>query len=411
MKPTPETAPSNGPLVILGASVRSLAESARRAGFQVHAADLFRDLDLVAAAREAVRVRGESGGYPHGLATAAAGFPQGAPWCYTGALENHPELLAALAARRPLAGTPAERVVRIRDPDLLAAAVAAAGLRVPDTHHRPDGLPTDGSYLVKPRAGAGGRGIRPWDGATAAEWSRRPMASDQARHVWQRRLAGTPVSASYVMAAGTARLVGVTRQLVGADWCHAPRFAWCGGVIEDRPAWNEGFERLGATLAAAFEPVGMIGVDAVVDTRGRIGVLEVNPRPTASMELFERACGISIAARHLTACGHVAIPEQPPPAEPGWHWAKAVLFAAGDAAVSTTFVESLRRIAAPWARDDADWPAIADVPAAGQVLAAGSPACTLFARGRRADDALRALRGRVAPVADLLAASRPCGAA
>ena len=408
MKPTPETAPSSGPLVILGASVRSLAESARRAGFEVHAADLFRDLDLVAAAREAVRVTGESGGYPHGLVAAAAGFPPDAPWCYTGALENHPELLASLAVARPLAGTPAATVTRIRDPALLSAAVAAAGLTFPDTHHRPDGLPTDGSYLVKPRASAGGRGIRTWDETLAAVWSRHPATADRPAHVWQRRLSGVPVSASYVMAAGTARLIGVSRQLVGAAWCHAPRFAWCGGVTEARPAWVGGFTRLGATLAAAFQPVGVLGVDAVIDGGGRIGVLEVNPRPTASMELFERALGLSIAACHLSACGRAAHRDEARDLEYGWHWAKAVLFAADDVAVSPPLVESLRDVAARWSSIDAGWAGIADIPAADQVLTAGSPACTLFARGRRPDDALHGLRERATLVAGLLRAARPC---
>lgn len=411
MKPRPESRSAGRPLVILGASVRSLAESASRAGWSVHAADLFRDLDLVASAREAVRVTGGSGGYPHGLATAAAGFPPGAVWCYTGALENHPQLLASLAAARPLAGTPAATVARIRDPALLSAAVTAAGLTFPDTHHGPDGLPTDGSYLVKPLASAGGRGIRPWDGTLPAVWSRSAATADRSAHVWQRRLAGVPVSASYVVAAGTARLIGVCRQLVGEAWCHSPRFAWCGGVTEACPDWIAGFTRLGATLAAAFRPVGMIGVDAVVDEGGRIGVVEVNPRPTASMELFERALGISIAACHLSACGHAAHGDEAVPPESGWQWAKAVLFAADDVAVSAPLVESLRHAAARWAPDDGGWAAIADIPAADQVLDAGSPACTLFARGRRPADALHVLRERAGLVADLLRASRPAATA
>jgi predicted ATP-grasp superfamily ATP-dependent carboligase len=137
-------------------------------------------------------------------------------------------------------------------------------------------------------------------------------------------------------------------------------------------------------------------------------VLEVNPRPTASMELFERALGLSIAACHLSACGRAAHRDEARDLEHGWHWAKAVLFAADDVAVSPPLVESLRDVAARWSPIDAGWAGIADIPAADQVLAAGSPACTLFARGRRPDDALHVLRERATLVAGLLRASRPC---
>ena len=60
----------DGDIVILGASVRGLAESASRAGWTVHAADLFCDLDLLLATRTAVRVGADQpGGYPRGLLT------------------------------------------------------------------------------------------------------------------------------------------------------------------------------------------------------------------------------------------------------------------------------------------------------------------------------------------------------
>ena len=62
-------------------------------------------------------------------------------------------------------------------------------------------------------------------------------------------------------------------------------------------------------LAATFGLVGLVGVDVVIDEAGELHVIEVNPRPTASMELFERATGESLAAAHLAACGFV-----PPPA-------------------------------------------------------------------------------------------------
>jgi len=86
-------------LLIMGASVRSFAVSAARAGFEVHAADLFADLDLRAVAATVRSPRP----YPDGLPTAVASQPAGAV-AYTGAVENHPTVIAAIARDRPLAG-------------------------------------------------------------------------------------------------------------------------------------------------------------------------------------------------------------------------------------------------------------------------------------------------------------------
>ena len=85
MGTTPDGTTRGGDCVVIGASVRSIAESAARAGWAVHAADLFRDLDLVSTTIEAVRLGGAPGaGYPRGLPDAIAGFPDG-PCVYTGA--------------------------------------------------------------------------------------------------------------------------------------------------------------------------------------------------------------------------------------------------------------------------------------------------------------------------------------
>ena len=123
---TSRTADAPKDLVVVGASVRAIAGSAARAGFIVHAADLFGDLDLreLAATVETVRP------YPAGLPAAIAAFPP-APWIYTGALENHPELIAVMAAARPLAGCSPEAVARVRDTDNVAALVREAGLLFP----------------------------------------------------------------------------------------------------------------------------------------------------------------------------------------------------------------------------------------------------------------------------------------
>lgn len=410
-----ETMPSKprGPLVLLGASVRSLAESASRAGWAVHAADLFCDLDLQAASRQAVAVAHGDGalvaGYPWSLLTAAARFPPAAAWAYSGALENHPDLVDAIARTRPLAGNTAAVVRQLRDPAELAAAARAAGLDFPETLCSPHDVATDGTFLVKPLASAGGRGIRLWTPQAACEHAALPAVASSAIQCWQRVIAGSPLSASYCMGQGFARLIGVSRQLLGEPWCHAGRYAWCGAVVVRFPGslpmvdrLIAPLERLGDVLSSRFQPVGLIGVDLVVDTTGRLMVIEVNPRPTASMELFERSGAGSIAGHHMEACGFATPfirPLEPPASpQPAATWAKAVLFAPRHIPISQELIDGLAEETTSWTQADGGWPALADIPRPGQVLAAGTPVLTVFAVAGTPDDALVGLRRRVAHV-------------
>jgi predicted ATP-grasp superfamily ATP-dependent carboligase len=408
-----------GQLIILGASVRALTESAVRAGWAVHAADLFCDLDLQAIATTAVPVGHATAdaatGYPWSLLAAAEGFPPSIAWCYTGAIENHPDLIDAIARVRPLAGNPGDVVRRLRDPVQLAVAARAAGLSFPETMSSPDCIPRDGTWLVKPLAGGGGRGIRRWTRDVAANHTAdRANAPDQ-RHIWQRFMLGAPISASFCFAEGFTRLLGVSQQLIGEPWCHAGPFAWCGAValhtgsgqppVDDRLV--DQLERLGGILAARFRPVGLVGVDLVVDAGGSVEVIEVNPRPTASMELFERSAAGSIAGSHLAACGYAAPSrsrrEQPLP-QSAWTWAKAVLFAAAPTPVSQPLIDRLTYETSPWTQADGGWPSLADIPRPGQIIAAGAPVVTIFAAASTPDAALASLRDRVARIDTLLSA-------
>ena len=125
----------NQPLAIVGASTRSAAASALRAGFQPLAADLFADADLRRIAT-ATRIRP----YPEGLLDWLRAI-EPAAWMYTGALENYPDLVDQMAWIAPLLGNPGDVLTRVRSPWELAAALQRAGLLFPETRASPDGLP------------------------------------------------------------------------------------------------------------------------------------------------------------------------------------------------------------------------------------------------------------------------------
>ena len=134
-------------------------------------------------------------------------------------------------------------------------------------------------------------------------------------------------------------------------------------------------------------------------------MIEINPRPTASAELVERATGRSSAATHLAACG-VPSPAAAAPLPSAGRptiWAKAVVFATEPLACGSVVTTGLATAAGRWtAADSGAWPAIADVPLPGTRLGAGGPVITVFAAANDGGSALRILRDRVADVRGIL---------
>ena len=200
----------------------------------------------------------------------------------------------------------------------------------------------------------------------------------------QERIAGLPCSAAAVADGRSAVLLGVSEQLIGRRALGARGWRWCGNVAPPRlpaseqDALAEAAQAICAHLAAAFGLRGVFGVDLVWDG-ARPWVVEVNPRPVASLETIDAAHGVRSFAAHLEACaGRLPAPARAPAGAAG----KAVLFATEDLRVP----------------DTSDWAArgIRDVPHPGEAIAAGRPICTLVATGPSPEAVLADLEARAA---------------
>ncbi|MEM7786025.1 MAG: ATP-grasp domain-containing protein, partial [Planctomycetota bacterium] len=82
------------------------------------------------------------------------------------------------------------------------------------------------------------------------------------------------------------RLIGVTQQLVGCPEVNASRFQYCGSIGPLVSDFDRTLEFLGQRISETFCFHGVWGLDAVV-SRGQVVPVDVNPRPTASSELFQ----------------------------------------------------------------------------------------------------------------------------
>jgi len=358
--------PDPWPLLIVGASARSAAFSTRCAGGRPSCVDLFADRDL-AAICPAVRLSPRE--YPDGLAHLAAEAPA-SPWMYTGALENHPELVDRISASRPLWGNDGSTLRAVRDPIAVAESLRRAGLPCPGVRLSPAGLPRDGNWLVKPLASAGGRGVHPL--VSSSKPVRVPS-------YYQERIAGPSLSALFVGDRSGARLRGVTRQEIGRGG--AP-FAYRGSLgpwpVSDRESARIGL--LGDFLAASYRLVGLFGVDFILSD-GQPWPVEINPRYTASVEVLELALRRSLLAEHRRACDPDALPLAEVDAKvsaPGkLVVGKIILFAPSRCRLPVLDHWEPAYPTSPFAV-----PPLGDIPHPGTVFEAGDPVMTLFSLGK-----------------------------
>lgn len=390
MKPT---------IAIVGASTRAAAASAIRAGYQPLTADLFADVDL-----RTIATTTRISPYPEGFIDWLRVI-EPAAWMYTGALENHPELVDQLAWIAPLWGNAGDVLERVRSPREVASTLDHAGLLFPETRDLTDGLPRDGSWLVKTYQGASGSGVRELSteyGERSAENAILQDASSAPRRAYyQRRVAGTPAAAVFVAADGTAALLGVTQQLIGDEWLRSHGFQYSGaiGPLPIGDAARSTIEQIGNTLASEFGLMGLFGVDMIINDQG-VWTIEVNPRYTASVEIVERITGTRAIDLHAAACTSQRAGASPPPRAKSTHESgrppvhahgKAILFAKEDVALTPQFVEY-----ALAESQRSPWPTLADISPANDPIEAGRPILTLFAEGASVSEVEARLRQRVA---------------
>ena len=309
-------------VLVVAVSARMLATLADADGHEVVALDRFGDVDLRAIAPGATARRSAA-------LVALAEHVEADAVVYGAGLENRPDLVARLATGRELLGTPAKLLPAVRDPWTLSEVV-----RVPETVRAATG---DG-WLRKPLHGGGGRGIRRWTGGQL-----RPT------EILQRRVDGLSCSAVAVGNGRDAVLLGITEQLHRG-------YSWIGNRLLADAAIEQRLRTACEAVVARFAVRGAFGVDAIWDGSD-LWVLEVNPRPTASLELF----GPGAFALHVRgARGHDLDRPIPPPCAK----VKLVLFADRD----------IRAPALDW------WPTglVRDIPHPGETIRRGQPVCTLL---------------------------------
>lgn len=357
-------APGRPALAIAATSARLLAETARASGFDVIAIDVFGDVDTRAAAQAWMplgmpgRLAPEEGRLVAALRRCAT-LPHLVGWIAGSGFESAPALLAAGAEVLPLLGNLPRTVAQVRTPGDFFATLHRLGIPAPEISLAP---PVDANgWLFKDAHACGGWHIRP---------AARAPAEPGPGAYFQREEAGSAMSALFLANGASAVIVGFARQIVAPLGRRPYVYRGCVGPMTlPSPQAAEVADIVGA-LTRHYGLCGLNGIDFLYGTDG-IQVLELNPRPTASLALFHDVIAGGLLAAHVDACLHGRLPDPgdiPPSANAR---GSEVVFAPARGTVTPALADWL-----------AAQPDCHDLPAAGTPFARHDPLCSITCEGK-----------------------------
>lgn len=353
-----------GDAVLIAAfSARALAASARRAGYRPLVVDCFGDLDTVATAHASrclpARVQVGFAARPllAALESLAAESPSPPIGLVLGAgFECNPRLVAKLGERFTLIGNDAETIRRAKDPEQFFAVLAELGIPHPET--RRDAPSDPDGWLMKRVGGSGGLHIH--------RCPAKPRPDK--RRYFQRQVSGEAISLLGLVSEKSAAFAA-SRQWTSPLARRPFRYGGAAGSLPLDADLEARLIEASLAVSEALKLKGLVSFDYLV-ADGVPSLLEVNPRPGATLDVFDDKAGTLFKA-------HVAAARGGDPAallSADWHppVARAAAFLYADRGPLT----------AP-AVDWPDW--AADRPQPGSVIGAGQPLATATAEGHDID--------------------------
>lgn len=346
-------------LIVASLSARALAYSARRAGYRVLALDGFGDADTHKAAAGVRTIPCDAHGFQADallkeVANLLGPYPHSG-LVYGSGFEQRPALLDRLAEICPVYGNLSKTVLHAKDPSYWSASLDQWGFKYPETVLEPPREPA--GWLAKCKGGSGGWHVR-WAAAAprSADW------------FYQRRIEGSTYSVLFLAGGCQARIIGFNQQ-----WSYGEAggsgFGYAGAVSKaelPQSVRDELYEAV-ARLTTIFELRGLNGIDFVLGADARPYLLELNPRPTATVELWDDNWTDGLVAAHIRACGGELPDHCPVSASVRGH---AIVYA------QSTFVVPNDLALPEWCRD---------IPHGGSEVQVGQPFCSVFAEGAHAE--------------------------
>ncbi len=281
-------------VLIAALSGRALAASARRAGFTPLVVDAFGDADMreTAGAFRCLGAAAHEGFRAGSLLPALRDLQRTTERAPVGLVlgsgfEDTPKLVATLAKKFTLLGSGADAIAQAKHPETFFPLLDRLDIAHPET--RLDAPDTSEGWVSKRIGGSGGSHVLDVT----------PGTPTPGRY-FQRRLEGSPASLLAVACGHKLSIVGFSRQwAVGTG----PRPYRYGGAAGPARLGEEIEARMAGAAWALNRAIGLTGLvsfDFLLNGEAPF-LLEVNPRPGATLDVFDDAKG-SLFAAHVAAC-------------------------------------------------------------------------------------------------------------
>lgn len=342
-------------VLVIGNSARSIACSAKRAGYAVCALDNFCDVDM----RLCTDGSGSIGDLDEkGINDLAMSFGEFDIVIPGPGFEN-------LKFKNILGNKP-EVSKDVNDKLALAKKLHSMGLPHPETEPLSGASGLKFPLMIKPRCGSGGmRNVLVKD---EDELSGFQSGRDAGEFIAQEFVNGTPCSASLIGAGDDASVIALNEQLIGTPGLSVLSFAYCGNVTPFITRFGGDMTEYSRQIAIEFGLMGSNGVDFIQTDLG-IDVIEVNPRFQGSLDTIELSYGINVFDAHVRSFSG----ELPTPPKYKRFAAKNILYSSRNMVVDEPLYGRLINCM--------KMERAADIPEKGRIIRENEPLTTLLETG------------------------------
>ncbi|MCK5871999.1 MAG: ATP-grasp domain-containing protein [Methylococcales bacterium] len=270
-------------LLIIAQSGQMLAQAASNIGLKIFVIDCFADRDTQALAADLHHVSSLA---IHDINSGVKKFKKSCRYClYGSGFEAYPETLVFLETHFELLGNSSDIFTALQNKPAFFQQLDSLNISYPTVYFTPPNSKKD--YLIKPYQSLGGENIQ------KISLSHPKILKNNSCY-YQRYLAGETLSILFLAARTHALIIGYNRQ-----WTRPNSFVFSGIMNQAKIATHHQHTLQGwlKKLTPFYQLQGLCSLDFILD-KDQCYLLEINPRPPASMMLYQT----DLLKNHLLVC-------------------------------------------------------------------------------------------------------------
>ncbi len=335
-------------ILIIANSGRMLAQLAKQEGYAPLVIDCFADQDTQDYALQVIKVNSlELSEVKHALFLLSQ---QGeiTHVIYGSGFENHQSTLSYLEQNFIVLGNSFQVFSTVQDKPAFFLMLKTHNVDYPPTSfHRAE---DNANWLIKPLAGEGGIGIKRYEKETV----------NKKLYYWQKIIQGTAKSVLFIANGAEYKIIGFHKQFMTKIDQYEFVFS---GVMNQLVVANALRQKLRGILDTLVVELSLTGINSLdfIENDEQCSILEINARPSASINLYNSALFSAHINSYFPGSGLNTI--KPLKA----YKAYKIIFTEQMLIINTVI----------------DWPSwVVDIPCLGTIIHTGEPICSIIAGGK-----------------------------